>query len=308
MLNQVLDFSLKKGVHDDATLQLLADGVREEAKEEIKDFAKNKMEESLMGKILSSDSKVSQKSTEELKELIKLASKVGIDLNEFSKDWKVKKHDLGLFVADIPLSGGGLNSDSQNKKEKNPYEFTKDDEKDLLINRLRAVYMHRALSGDLASIMNTYFKIRRLKNGLIKLGISSDEFKNIEKDGTGLARLRLIDMLKSALEERATLYELAGPAFKLIEHKIKGILENIKRLGWDLSDTEFSSLRDNANIKVLNAAKDEFLSVRAILKESNRPDLDKRLSLILKLMNRLKGESNLDLEIPKREYEFREAV
>ena len=147
-----------------------------------------------------------------------------------------------------------------------------------------------------------------MKNGLIKLGISSDEFKNIEKDGTGLARLRLIDMLKSALEERATLYELAGPAFKLIEHKIKGILENIKRLGWDLSDTEFSSLRDNANIKVLNAAKDEFLSVRAILKESNRPDLDKRLSLILKLMNRLKGESNLDLEIPKREYEFREAV
>jgi len=160
----------------------------------------------------------------------------------------------------------------------------------------------------MATVLSTYFKVTKLKNGLIKLGVSSDEFKDIEKEGIAAARLRLVDMLSSALEERGTLYELAGPAFKLVEQKIKGILSNLKRLGWEIDETEFNSLRDSANIKVFDAAKDEFLSLEYRVKGAQNPNLEKRLSLILKLMKRLKVESHLDSQIPGGPQDIREAV
>jgi len=305
-LNTVLDSALLSGLHDNESLQGVADEIKKEMLSDLKDFTKEKMAEKLIGKHLAADAETDKKITNELKELLKLATKVGVNLNEFSQDWQVKKFDM--FAPNIPLGTGDMDLGSQSKNKKNPYEFSKEDEKDLFINRLRAIYMHRAISGDMATVLSTYFKVTKLKNGLIKLGVSSDEFKDIEKEGIAAARLRLVDMLSSALEERGTLYELAGPAFKLVEQKIKGILSNLKRLGWEIDETEFNSLRDSANIKVFDAAKDEFLSLEYRVKGAQNPNLEKRLSLILKLMKRLKVESHLDSQIPGGPQDIREAV
>src|SRR3989339_1431792 len=307
-LNTVLHSALLSGLHDNESLQGVADEIKKEMLSDLKDFTIEKMAEKLIGKHLAADAETDKKITNELKELLKLATKVGVNLNEFSQDWQVKKFDIGMFAPNIPLGTGDMDLGSQSKNKKNPYEFSKEDEKDLFINRLRAIYMHRAISGDMATVLSTYFKVTKLKNGLIKLGVSSDELKDIEKEGIAAARLRLVDMLSSALEERGTLYELAGPAFKLVEQKIKGILSNLKRLGWEIDETEFNSLRDSANIKVFDAAKDEFLSLEYRVKGAQNPNLEKRLSLILKLMKRLKVESHLDSQIPGGPQDIREAV
>jgi len=79
-------------------------------------------------------------------------------------------------------------------------------------------------------------------------------------------------------------------------------------LGWEIDETEFNSLRDSANIKVFDAAKDEFLSLEYRVKGAQNPNLEKRLSLILKLMKRLKVESHLDSQIPGGPQDIREAV
>ena len=176
------------------------------------------------------------------------------------------------------------------------------------ISRLRALYMHRALTGDWSTMLETYFKMRKLKNGLIKLGVSSNEFAGIEKEGQAAARQRLVEMLTSTLEERATLYELAGPAFKLIEQKIKGIMNNLERLDGKLDELEFNSLRDTADLKVFDAARNEFLTLQDMLKGSADPAIGKRYKLVLKLMKRLKEESGLTSEINEDTSGIKEAV
>jgi hypothetical protein len=103
------------------------------------------------------------------------------------------------------------------------------------------------------------------------------------------------------LEERATLYELAGPACKLIEQKIKGMVSNLERLGQKLSEVEFYSLRDAANLKVFNAARQEFLTLKDMLSTGSNPMIEKRCKLVLKLLKRLKEESQLPLEIPEED-------
>lgn len=292
-LNDVLDFSLIKDIHDNKSLQALADDVVDDAGQEIKDFARTKIEEKLIAKHLAQDAESEAKSAKEVKELLQLAAKVGVNLEEFSENWRIKQFDLGIFIPDISLGQSGAGTQSDNQHPKNPYEFTQDDEKELQISRLRALYMHRALAGDWKAKMETHFKMRKLQNGLIKLGISSNEFERIEKEGASAARLRLVDMLKSILEERATLYELAGPAFQLMEKKIKGIMSNLERLGWKLSEVEFLSLRDAANIKVFDAARQEFLSIKDLVTGTGNPAIEKRYKLIMKLMKRLKEESRI---------------
>jgi hypothetical protein len=307
-LNDILDFALLRGLHDNESLQMLADDVMVDTAEELKDFAREKIEERLVRQHLSTDEKGDKQTTNELKDLLKLAAKVGLDLNQFTDDWQVKQFDLGMFVPDMALGQGGANADPQGQPSKNPYEYTKDDEKDLQLDRLRALHMHRALTGDWSTMLDTHFKMRKLKNGLIKLGVSSNELDRIEKEGVAAARLRLLEMLKGVLEERATLYELAGPAFKLIEQKIKGILSNLERLDWKLEEVEFHSLRDTANMKVFDAARDEFLTLRDMLKGFADPSIEKRYKLVLKLLKRLREESKLEAEVPEEFNTMKEAA
>lgn len=310
-LNDILDFSLQTGVHDDESLQELADHVLKDTASAIKDLAREKIEEKLIGKHISADEgkKAGQKEEGELKDLLKLAAKAGLDLNEFTQNWQVKKFDLGLFVPDFPLGqgGAGAGADSQ-QQNKGQYEFTQEDEKDLQTNRLRAVYMHRALAGDWKTMLETSVKMRKLKNGLIRLGVSSNEFERIEKEGRAAARLKLIGMLRETLEERATLYELAGPAFKLIEQKIKGLLSNLARLDFKMEGLEFESLRDSANLRVFDAAKQEFLTLKDMVRGTRNPSLEKRYKLVLKLMRRLKEESKIPAEIPEEDFSVKEAA
>ncbi len=306
-LNDILDFALLRGGHDNESLQMLADDVMADTAGELKDFAREKIEERLVRQHLSADEKADKQTKNELKDLLKLANKVGLDLNQFTDDWQIKQFDLGMFVPDMPLGQGGANADSQGQN-KNPYEYTKDDEKDLQLDRLRALHMHRALTGDWKTMLDTHFKMRKLKNGLIKLGVSSNEMDLAEKEGVAAARLRLLEMLKGVLEERATLYELAGPAFKLIEQKIKGILSNLERLDWKLDEVEFHSLRDAANIRVFDAARSEFLTLKDMLSGSPDPTVEKRYKMVLKLLKRLREESKLSVEIPSESYTLKEAA
>jgi len=309
-LNSILDFALLQEVHDNDSLQTVANDVIQDTAEDLKDFSRAKMEEKLMRKHLTADGKEEKGLKGELKELVKLAGRVGVDLNQFVNDWQGKKFDLGLFIADIPAGQCGTNFDSSNggRQKNNPYEFTQEDEKDLLTSRLRAIHMHRALNGDWKTVLGTQFKMSKLKNGLIKLGVTSDELAKLEKEGFAAARIRLLEMLKGGLEEKATLYELAGPAFKLIEQKIKGILSNLKRLDCELDEIEFNSLKDSANIKVFDAAREELLTLKDMLGGISNPGLEKRYKLVLKLLKRLKEESNLTVEIPEEEFKVKEAV
>ncbi|MBU0672860.1 MAG: hypothetical protein KJ732_07535 [Candidatus Margulisbacteria bacterium] len=275
-------------------LQGTLDAQIEEAKGETKDFVKQELERSFIAKHLQNET-----ATEEIKQLLKLGQKVGVDFKEFLQNWQEKKIDLGFVQA--PYLGPSLGSETsfgQGQGQSTGYEYTQDDEKEILINQLRAQIMQRMVRGDWATKIKTAFKIRKLKNGLIKLGIDFGDFAQVEKEGAALAKFRTMDMLKEVLYERATLYELAGPAKQLIEKRIKGIMKNLQRLGIELTAGEFNYLRDDANRRMFDTAKDELEQVKMMRQTKPWPYLERKERLLVKLLGRLSDESGIQNNIP----------
>lgn len=316
-LNDVLDFAFlnhRIGGWDfggyNESLQGTTDRAIEEVRGEVKDFLSEELQRSITERHLSGKENMDKG----IKELLKLGQKVGFNTEEFIQSWQRKKLDLGLFHFDVPerptLLGAGVASDGGEKRKKSGYEYSREDEKEILLNRLRALYMRRALKGDIRTVIETSFKMRKLKNGLIKLGLTMDEFGEVKKEGRAVARLKLMEMLKEVFLERATLYELSGPAFKLIKRKIKGILKNLGRLGMELTTVEIESIRDSANRYMYDVARAELEAVEAMMRGERHPVLEKKQKHLMKLIARLKDESDIEgsddpriAEIIRREME-----
>lgn len=263
-----------------------------DVKSDVKDFITEQLREVMIKKNLNGDTKSAEN---EIKDLIELGTKTGFNVNRFLAGWKATKYHLGFVpVPSNALAQSMLGSGMHNKKEQqNLYEFTSEDEKELLINQLRAVYMQRAMKGTFMSKLETSFKVRKLKNGLVKLGITFDELDKIEKEGVSLARVRILGMLKEAFEERATFFELSGHAFDLVETKIKGLIKNLARLGMELTQDEIEEMRNQADEKMFDTARFE-LENAIISYEGNRaPSYEKKIKLLVKVMLRLKEEAGI---------------
>ena len=274
---------------------------RFKAKEEMQSFLPEELENALIKTthLQDKDYTVAMK-------LIKYADKAGWDYQGWLNNvWPDKKLDQGVNLIDVPPAATGLvvNTSTDNpsgQSQKHGYEYEKEDEKELLINRLRALYMQRALKGDAFTFLNTEFKVRKLKNGLFKLGIMTGEMdERIQHEAEIVAKVKIIEMLKEALIERAAFYELAGPAHQLVERKIKGLLKNAERLGMPLSTGEFNLMRDTANRRVFELSLAELEDVRARRREKDDPRLEKREKLLVRLLTRLKGESEIEAAIPE---------
>jgi hypothetical protein len=281
------------GFHEN--LQKAADHAGAEAARKARDFLRQEVENELI--------KATIKDGKDMDQLVKvatLAEKFGFDAVAWANEiWTKRKDDLGMFKIITPDGPFGNKvdtntRDSSGRKQRNPYEYTEKDEKEILLNRLRAVYMRRAVKGDLWTLITTEFKVRKLKNGLFRLGIFTEELDGkVRGEALVLAKMRSLEMLQEALLERATLYELAGPAHRMIQGKIKGLLKNLERLGMPISDAEFVSIRDQANNKVYQLAQKELTEVREKQNFSSNPYLQKKEGLLRRLLDRISSETNL---------------
>ncbi len=280
----------------------LARMIAKEARAEAKGLVLERLELKLIEKILSGQTK---ELDNEVKSLVVLAIKLGVNMPQFITGWKKKKIDLGLFFLDPKLSAQlGMGGDPEEERESS-YDMTEKEEKEILMNRLRALYMKRAIKHGIITRLDTAFKMRKLKNGLIKLGLKIDDFERVKKEGVAVARFKLLEMLKEVLAEKATLYDLAGPAFKLIERRIKGIMSNLDRIGEALVISEFENMRDTANRKMYDMAVQELHAVDAMLKSKSKPALEKKRGNLVKLIARLKEESKIEgIDIDPRSEEL----
>jgi nitrogen regulatory protein PII len=298
-LNNTFDGAIKaeklSGVSGDpkAVKEQIAN-VAELSREEVKDFIRDAVESKLMERHISN-----KNNRNDVKKLVDLGHKVGFNFNDFLKTWESKKFDLGMFVLEVEnaykaqnagqisigeVSAGGVN-------DKNGYEMTKDEERELLINQLRAEYMKKALTGDPFAVFSFAPKIRKLKNGLIKLGLETEVFNKIEKEAKTLARYRTLEMLKGAFIERSTYYDLSGPAYNLLKNKQKGLISNLKNLDVEFSKEEMEMLRDDANRQMHDHTIIELKSAVAILENQDNPTLEAKVPLMIKLIQRLREES-----------------
>ncbi|MFC1767997.1 hypothetical protein ACFLZ2_05610 [Candidatus Margulisiibacteriota bacterium] len=293
-VNNLDDF----GSYDAEGIKEYVNSMISDSNGDLKDFINAHLKEKLLEK------DISQKNVkDDVTRLVTLGYKVGFDFEGFMNSWQQKKVDLGivapeLFASNKPDSGkvkvaiegasaGGVS-------ERHQYTMTLDEEKEVLSNRLRALYMKKALSGNMFEDIEVRVKIRKTKNGMIKLGLTYEDLHMIEREGIGLARMRSLEQLKAAFMERSTFFKLSGSAYDLVNKKIKGLVSNIKKLGLDLSQRELDILRDDANRQMYDHTVIELKWALAALKKGPDPKLHKKAILMTTLLVRLSGESGFD--------------
>jgi hypothetical protein len=267
--------------------------IRDTSVAEIKDYIRDAVESKLLERHLRGiDNRA------EMNNLIALGKKVGFDFTSFLKNWDKKKIDLGLVVAEV---NKGISAESKGISvgdvqsggvgDKSGYDMTKDEEKELLINQLRGEFLKQALTGDPLSSFNFVPKIRKLKNGLIKLGLEMESFGKIEQEARTLAKYRTLEMLKDAFMERSTYYDLSGPSFNLLHNKIKGLAFNMEKLGLKLDKDHMDMIRDTMNRQMYDHTIIELKSAMALLETQSNPAIEKNVPLMVKLIERLRTES-----------------
>lgn len=292
------DTKVRKIIRQRGFAEILEKAGKEQAKEgtakaqsEVKGFVLHELENELILRTYLQDGEF-----KDCFKLMKVGDKIGMDsLSWIDNVWPQKKDNLGLNLLDVPHEITGFvdlkddNPDSRREREK--YEYKEDDEKDLALNRLRACYMQLALRPGAATSLKTWFKIRKLKNGLMRLGVfTKDMDKMLESDGETLAKMKTMEMLDEALHERASLIDPGRD--KLVENKIKNCLKNLERLGFALGDKEFLTLRDKANRHMHELARRELESTKSI----KGPQAEKKAQRLSKLLARLRKESKLGLK------------
>ncbi|MGB9613105.1 MAG: hypothetical protein ACPL4K_02875 [Candidatus Margulisiibacteriota bacterium] len=269
-------------------LQGAVDRVRDETHRELKDFVEHKLTEKVMQKAMGKEGKEIEK---DIEDLLKLGQKIGFEVQEFVAKIPKLKEDLGLNpVIDFDYVAADTNLDNDRRGHR--YQYTPEEEKEVLTDKLRALYLRRAVYGDMRTVLETQFKMIKLKNGLIRLGVKN--FDEIENQGKALAKVKLFEMLREAFEERATYAKLAGEAWKMTERKIKTILKNLENIGVSLSQAELDYVRDKANEKMYREAEHELSLIEtAILTKGEIPYLTSKRKMVLEIMERLAKESGL---------------
>jgi hypothetical protein len=271
------------------SLQGAADKTRAETAHELREYLNDALKQEVMKKAMGSESKQVEK---DIEALLKLGNKVGFDVQQFINQIPKMKDDLGLNpLVNYEFVPADANMDGD-RREGHRYQYTPEEEKEVLTDKLRALYLRRALHGDLRSVLETQFKMVKLKNGLIRLGARN--FDEIETEGKALAKVKLFDMLREAFEERATYAKLSGEAWKMTERKIKTILRNLEKLGIQLSQTELDIFRDKANEKMYHEAEHELSLINtAIEARGEVAYLTSKRKMALGIMERIASESGL---------------
>jgi len=123
-----------------------------------------------------------------------------------------------------------------------------------------------------------------------------------------VARMKMMEMIKEALMERATLYRLEGPAFILLDRKMVGLLRNAKRLELDISKHDYELLRDKANYQVFEVAKRELRLTVIAAKATGAPHLRSKKQKLVILLRRIKAESNIEEDLGITENDEKDSV
>lgn len=290
-------------------LQGATDAATEEVARDIRIALKELLDQKMTERLVS-NTVDPKKARAELEQMLKIGGRVGFDPAEYMRSWYKEKIDQGLFVfqnPDMPAIQAQVSQQQDQGQPENPQGAEQTEE--FLLNRLRALYIRSAIKDDWRTSLDTSFKIIKTKNKMIKLGVFSEDVnERVKQEAVLIASGKIMEMLNETYLERATLYRLQGPAYKLVETKLAGLLKNAQKLGMEISDYELQLMRDRANLMVFDLSKRELkLTMVALAIKKAPAQQDKKKKLIM-LLERLKQESGIVDEIGLSDNELTDRV
>jgi hypothetical protein len=231
-----------------------------------------------------------------------LAGVAKFDPKKYLVNFNKKLDDMGLIYCPGAVVPGHIDTETDsgsNKKKRDSFalEGISEEEVEGIEDQLRLLFMKRVLKG--GSSLDIRGKIRKLKLRLKDSGADYKKIMNRMRDeGESFAKVHLINSLREAFEERASLLKFKGPAFDLINRKMKIILKGLKTLGSPVLKSQAREIRDEINKVMFPIIKEEYIKVELQLSADPKCfSLKKKCEELVGVLERLKAESNIKEEI-----------
>lgn len=162
---------------------------------------------------------------------------------------------------------------------------------ELLEDKLRHLYMVLALNPNLKDKIEIQYKMKKLKNGLLKLGISvTDE---LVQDGTILAQMKCFESLKENYREQAGIHPLEGEEYEIVKKKRAIILQTLKKLGFRVKRQQLEKVRDQANVEIAPVVREQVQQLEIAISIRRTRYLFQRYKHYLSHLDRLKTETSI---------------
>lgn len=237
--------------------------------------------------------------SEQTAKIMKAAAAAGVVVDEAELQKKLNQsiEDLGLQEFIPPIGQSNMNfreGDPRGKDNKDEIEKVYVSRSEQLEDKLRNLYMLKSLSTNIKENVDISFKMRRMKNGLIKLGVFTDEKEEqLRKEGQLLAQMQLMDRLEDGFLEQATLHKLAGPAYSKLKNDRATIIRLLRKMGFKVKKDQLDRVRDRKNQEMAAIIKEEVSQLAIAMEAQPSPYYAQNHKILSETYERIKNESKL---------------
>lgn len=270
---------------------------KDEAKEELRTFIAGELDNAIM------ESKIKGGSVQELintfNKFNDIATVAKFNSAAYMSTLQQKLDDWGLNGFPGAGQPGALDTDPKGSdsrgdgRQQQAHQQIVDDI-DADKDDLRTLFMTRHTRTGIRHHLENTLAITRLKSRLKKSGVSDDELQKLRDEGEGLAKLRLMDMVKESLEEKATIADVKSPAYHLQQKKYKSALKGLRALGSPLPKHDIIVMRDQIYQTMFGIIKEEYLKVKVHLETMpNDTTLLRKEKEYVSILERLKKEAKI---------------
>lgn len=235
---------------------------------------------------------------EELGKLQKFCSAAGIVINNAAliKRIQTSVSNLGLEHF-IPPQNKNQTFDFSEGDERGREKESEDktiylSQEDQFIEKLRMLYFQKALNPGFRATFELSFKIKKMKNNLLKLGIFDKELdQRLSEEGCFLAKEKLLEDLHKVFLEQATLQKLEGPAYDILRNRKAFIIKSLHKIGYKIKDTEINRIRDEANREMFPVIKEQFIKLEMMADAKESIWASRQRKVFIAILTRLKEET-----------------
>jgi len=222
--------------------------------------------------------------TQELVKLQKAAQSAGVEISEKELTEKIFSAIDHLGLAEFTKP----NTDSQQQKQSEKVIVTQEEALD---DKLRYLYMMKALHPSLRNKIDIHFKVKKCRNGMIKLGFYTEEKENnLKKQGEFLAANQFKDELHFIFREEATLPNLTGSHYGVLRKKKAFFFSQLRKVNHGLNPKEIQRIKENTYREMYGLMKEELLQLKEMAEVHKHISISKKIKHLTAVIDRIKSE------------------
>lgn len=165
-------------------------------------------------------------------------------------------------------------------------------QQELFEDKLRHLFLQQLLQNNIKELITLRFEIRKMKNGLIKLGVFSDEKETqLQREASLLAQIQFKEKIEDGFREQATLETLSGPAYRLIKSNRSFYLKRMRQCDIHLTKKDLDVMRDNQNFEMGLYINDQVKQLKLKQEVKLSRFTEKKIQSFNCVLDRLKEET-----------------